>query len=273
MKLGRRNKRSKSSAVSESSILLTASSPFAIQEAYKTLRTNIIFSTPSTGCRTILVTSSLQGEAKSTTATNLGIAFGMNGDKTLLIDCDLRLPTISKKMNISDTPGLTDVLVGVADIGQAIKHISGTFDVLPAGTIPPNPTELLGSDEMSGLLVALQGIYEYIILDTPPVCTVADASILSKSSSGVILVVKQDVATRDGIEDALQNLELAGAKVLGFLMTGVGNDKNKAYKRGYYGYGGYSYSYSQANQRRNAAERAEGREQNDRVRQTEAGAE
>ena len=106
MKSSKRNKNSKrNSSLNEQSILLTASSPFAIQEAYKTLRTNIIFSTPSTGCRTILVTSSMQGEAKSTTATNLGIAFGMNGDKTLLIDCDLRLPTVAKKMSLQGNAG------------------------------------------------------------------------------------------------------------------------------------------------------------------------
>ena len=264
MKSNKRNRKAKkNSAVEQQSILLTNSSPFAVQEAYKTLRTNIIFSTPSTGCRTIVITSSMQGEAKSTTATNLGIAFGMNGDKTLLIDCDLRLPTVAKKMSIAETPGLTDVLVGVADINDAIKHTSDTFDVLPAGTIPPNPTELLGSDEMAGLLLALQEIYEYIILDTPPVCTVADAAILSKSASGVILVVKQEMATRDGVEDAIQNLELAGAKILGFLMTGVSNDKTKRYKRGYYGYGGYSYGYahSQANRQKGSGAGSSGSEQ------------
>lgn len=238
--------RKKGSRVDDTEVLLTASSPFAIQEAYKTLRTNIMFSTPSSGCRTILVTSSSQGEHKSTTSTNLGIAFGMNGDKVLLVDCDLRLPTISKKLQLPETPGLTDVLVGVADINDAIKHVNNSFDVLPAGTIPPNPTELLGSDEMMGLLTVLQGIYEYIILDTPPIGTVADAAILSKSSSGVIIVVKQDTATRDGIEEAIQNLEFANAKILGFLMTGVANDKTKRYKKGYYGYGGYSYSQANA---------------------------
>lgn len=252
MRLGKKNKKSKSSKASQKAFILTPSAPFAIQEAYKTLRTNIIFSTPNTGCRTIVVTSSMQGEAKSTTATNLSIAFGQNGDKILLIDCDLRLPTVAKKLQLNETPGLTDVIVGEADLYTAIRNVSNGFDVLPAGTIPPNPTELLGSDKMAALLQELQSKYEYIILDTPPVCTVADAAILSKDASGVILVVKQDVATRDGIEDALQNLELAGAKILGFLMSGVANEKTKGYKKGYYGYGGYSYSYSHASRQTEA---------------------
>ena len=226
--------------------LLTETVPFAIQEAYKMIRTNIIFSIPDKKCKKILVTSALQGEAKSTTAVNVSIAFAQNQSRILLIDCDLRLPTDAQKLNAQQSPGLTNLLVGMCTLDAAIQHLPNGLDMLAAGDIPPNPSELLGSPRMEQLMKELESRYEYIILDTPPVCTVADAVILSKMASGVILVVRQGVATREYVNNALEKLRVANAKVLGIVMTGAVNEKTKSYSKGKsYGYG-YADTYAMA---------------------------
>lgn len=225
--------------------LLTEKVPFAIQEAYKIIRTNIIFSIPDEKCKKILVTSALQGEAKSTTAVNVSIAFAQNQSRILLIDCDLRLPTDAQKLNAQQSPGLTNLLVGMCTLDAAIQHLPNGLDVLTAGDIPPNPSELLGSPRMEQLMKELESRYEYIILDTPPVCTVADAVILSKMASGVILVVRQGVATREYVNNALEKLRVANAKILGIVMTGAVNEKTKSYSKGKSGYG-YADSYAMA---------------------------
>ena len=226
--------------------LLTDTVPFAIQEAYKMIRTNIIFSIPDQKCKKILVTSALQGEAKSTTAVNVSIAFAQNQSRILLVDCDLRLPTDAKKLNAQQSPGLTNLLVGMCTLDEAIQQLPSGLDVLAAGDIPPNPSELLGSPRMEQIMKELESRYEYIILDTPPVCTVADAVILSKMASGVILVVRQGVATREYVNNALEKLRVANAKVLGIVMTGAVNEKTKSYSKGKsYGYG-YADTYAMA---------------------------
>ena len=147
----------------QSEYLLTATSPFAIQEAYKTIRTNIMFSIADEKCKKILITTALQGEAKSTTAVNLGIAFAQNQSKVLLIDCDLRMPTDALKLKKQNTPGLTNVLVGLCGIDGAIQHLPNGLDLIAAGDIPPNPSELLGSPKMEQVLNLLESRYEYII--------------------------------------------------------------------------------------------------------------
>ena len=228
--------------------LLTDTVPFAIQEAYKMIRTNIIFSIPDQKCKKILVTSALQGEAKSTTAVNVSIAFAQNQSRILLVDCDLRLPTDAKKLNAQQSPGLTNLLVVMCTLDEAIQQLPSGLDVLAAGDIPPNPSELLGSPRMEQLMKELESRYEYIILDTPPICAVADATILSKMASGVILVVRQGIATRENVNNALEKLKVANAKVLGIVMTGVANEKTKSYSKGKgYGYGyGYADNYAKA---------------------------
>ena len=246
--VGQSKKKTKSSKKNFAGHLLTENSPFAVQEAYKSLRTNLIFSIPDNKCKSIVVTSSLQHEAKSTTAINLAIAFAQNQSKVLLIDCDLRLPTIASKLAIPEKPGLSNVLVGLRSMGETIYHMTNGFDVMPAGDVPPNPTELLGSQQMHRLMEALNEAYDYIILDTPPVCTVADATILAKFTSGAILVVRQNIATQDSVNEAVQKLEFAGSRIFGFVFSGVEDSKQKNYKKGYYGYG-YGAAYGKSVQK------------------------
>lgn len=216
--------------------VLTPESPFSVREAYKAIRTNLMFSMPGEKCKKIMVTSSSQHEGKSITAINLGIVFAEAGIKVLLIDCDLRLPTDAQKTGVAVAPGLSNLLAGMCDANEAVRHLNNGLDLMPAGDIPPNPSELLGSNRMAQLIDALSEYYDYIIFDTPPVCTVTDAVILSKNISGVLIVVRRGVATQDSVSDALNQLEIAGAKILGFVFSGALNEKQKSYKSYQYGY-------------------------------------
>lgn len=227
----------KKRSVSEESFILSEESPFAVQEAYKTLRTNLMFALPDGGPRKIIVTSSVQGEGKSTTAVNLALAIAQNGSKVLLIECDMRLPTAAEKLGIENVPGLSNVILNIAEARNAIQSFGNGLDVLSAGDIPPNPTELLGSDGMKRLMELMGKVYDYIILDTPPICTVMDAAILSQFCSGVVLVVRESVADRRLVNESLRRLEFAHAKILGFAYTGVQRGRQKGYYKNGYGYG------------------------------------
>jgi len=224
-------------------LMLSEDAPFAIQEAYKAIRTNIMFSIASDRCKRIVITSSVKGEGKSATAVNLAIAFAQNHSRVLLIDCDLRLPTDAAKLGTASTPGLSNLLVGMRSVNETIRSLPNGLNLLPAGDIPPNPTELLGSDRMKQLLDLLSNHYDYILLDTPPVCTVSDATILAKETDGVVVVSRQGVATQDSIQETLNQLQFANAKLLGFVYTGVKNEKSKHYRN-------YGYDYGDARKKR-----------------------
>lgn len=230
-------KRKKKASPVREEYILTPDAPFSVREAYKAIRTNLMFSVPGEKCKKIMLTSSLQHEGKSITAINLGIVFAEAGKKVLLLDCDLRLPTVAQKLRVEPTPGLSNLLVGLCDAEAAIRHLDNGLDLMPAGDIPPNPSELLGSERMAQLLKALGEYYDYILLDTPPVCSVTDAVILSKTVSGVLLVARRDVSTQDSVDNTLRQLQLAGAKVLGFVFSGAHSERNRGYKKYQYDYG------------------------------------
>ncbi len=234
-------KQKQMSATQSRQFIINDRTPFAVLEAYKALRTNLMFSLPGKGCKKILITSSTPGEGKSTTAINLSKVFAMNGEKVLLVDCDLRLSTAAAKMNLKNAPGLSDVLVGMEDLSESIHHMRDGLDVLTAGSTPPNPSELLGSEAMQILMAQLESSYKYIILDATPIAAVTDASVLARLASGVVLVVRNGVAERDVVGNSLDQLRLAGAKVLGFVFTSA-DEGRKGYKKSYYGYYGYGES-------------------------------
>ena len=236
----------------ERSCILSAKSDFFIREAYKTLRTNVNFALGGEeGCKVIVVTSSLQSEGKSLTAMNLAISFAETDKKVLLIDCDLRRPKVSRLLNTGAPAGLSNVLVKPQLLESAILRNINSVDYILAGDIPPNPSELLGSDRMHQLLDDLKNIYDYIILDSPPINMVTDAVVLAPWSDGVLFVVRPNQSERGAVLHAVEQLEYTRNKILGFVLNAVDLEKTnygyghryKRYQR-YRRYGGYGYGYS-----------------------------
>ena len=213
--------------------ILNDNSSFAVQEAYKTLRTNVRFFLRGDGCRKLCITSGAAGEGKSITLVNLAISIAEAGDKVLLIDGDLRRPALARLLVENATPGLSNVLAGLADWDEAIrKDIYPNLDVLFSGEIPPNPSELLGSEKTQELIDEMSKRYDYILVDTPPVNVVSDACIAANLLDGVLILVRKDRSRKDDIKRAVDSLRLTGAKPLGFVLNGVLLDNRKKY--GYY---------------------------------------
>lgn len=220
---------------------------FAASEAYKRLRTNILFSfADNTSCRVVGITSSLRGEGKSVTAINTAYSMALSGKKVLLIDGDLRIPSITKKLSLEPGAGLSNLLVGLDKVGDTfqryISQKSNTyFDVIPAGKLPPNPAELLGSKRMESLLNSLKQYYDYIIIDLPPISAVTDALIVSKVTDGMIVVVRQDYCRTDLLKETFEQLKFVEANILGFVYNGA-NEGGKGYRK-YSRYGKYYSKY------------------------------
>ena len=226
---------------------------FAAAESYKLLRTNLHFTLPEKDCRILGVTSSVRGEGKSTTSVNLAFTFAQAGKRVLLIDADMRLPSIGQKLEIHSAPGLSNLLAGM-NTERSCLHQSRQLDnwyILPAGDIPPNPSELLGSERMHALLERYEGVFDYIILDLPPVNIVVDALVISKWTDGLIVVVRENYSDRRALDACMYQIQKLDAKMLGFVMTdaAVGASSYKHYggKYGKKGYGyGYDYGYAGA---------------------------
>lgn len=244
--------------------ILSRNSDFYTREAYKSLRTNIIFSIPAEGCRKVCVTSAAASEGKSITALNLAISFAETDQRVLLIDGDLRRPNQSRLLDKKASPGLSNVLAGLSGDKDVIhKGVFPHLDIIFSGDIPPNPSELLGHERMQQLLERLSGQYDYIFIDTPPVNVVTDASVLSRLLDGVLFVVRRNESESDSVLYAVSQLEFAEAKLLGFILNGAdigsssryGYGKYKKYKKYGYKYGryGYGYGYGYGYQERQAA--------------------
>ena len=214
-------------------MLLSEKTPFAVQEAYKALRTNVMFSLPGAGCKCVGVTSPCPGDGKSTTAANLAIALAQIGKRVLLVDCDMRLPTVASSFRLALTPGLSDFLVGQAKIEECVRQTDiPNLSVVPAGNIPPDSTGLLEARQIEHLFAAFRKICDYVVVDLPPVTSVPDAAILSKYLDGYLLVVRQKRTRHRDVVQMLKQLNLAEAKLLGFTTVGGDSDKKS-----------YSYKY------------------------------
>lgn len=253
--------------------LLCSNMHFDAKEAYKLLRTNIMFTLPDNngGCRTVGITSAIRGEGKSTCAINLAYTFAQTGSRVLLIDMDMRLPSISKKLEIKPKSGLglSDYLIGNATIKDIVVKIDGqkNWNTIFSGSIPPTPAELIGSENMKKLIDKLKKEYDYIIIDLPPVNVVSDALVAKDICDGFLLVVREGYSDKRSLSDCIRQMEFIDANILGFVMadsSGVIGSYgrkygryskyyrkrkygyyNKYYKKGYgYGYKyGYDYSY------------------------------
>lgn len=224
--------------------LLTNDVPFAYKEAYKTMRTNLSFASITKQYKKLIITSSIPGEGKSTVAINLAFALAESEAKVLLIDCDLRNPTLRRLLRVRPEykAGLTSLLAGTSTLNECIfRYPKMNCDILLAGTTPPNPAELLSSPQMEALLERLSKSYDYIICDTPPISLVTDAAALSRFCDGVILVVRQKNVTKDQVWAAKRNLDAVQANVIGTILSCYDmSDDTRAvgsYYGGYYRYG------------------------------------
>lgn len=207
----------------------TKRTPFAVVEAYNTVRTNLLFLLSQHKGKIVTISSPNASEGKSTTAVNVAISFSQLGSKTLLIDADLRRPSIHKKLHTDNDKGLSSVLVGFCGTDEAIKCINPHFDVLPSGPIPPNPSEILASETFDKLLEDLKEKYDYIIIDTPPVNIVSDALMVAPRTDGIVMVVKDYTTYHDDFKSAISSIEFADIRVLGVVLNGV-TQKTGKYK-------------------------------------------
>lgn len=194
---------------------------FEFVETFNALRANIRFAATEKKYQKIVITSSIAGEGKSTVAINLAIAFAQNNNRVVLVDCDLRKPSLQKFLNIDNSAlGLTTALAGLAKIEQCITHLTEMgIDVVTSGPVPPNPAELIGSAKLAEIIDTLAKEYEYILFDTPPVSLLTDAAVLAKVSDGVIFVVRHHFTKIGMALLAKTNLELVGATVIGSVLN------------------------------------------------------
>lgn len=203
-----------------------------VAEQYRTIRTNIEFSSVQTHLRSILVTSSVPGEGKSFSAANLAAVFAQQEKKVLLVDADLRKPTIHETYQLENVQGLTNVLVGNASLGETVqKTLIDNLYVLTSGPTPPNPAELLSSKAMGELIQEMYSRYSLVIFDSPPLLAVADGQILANQTDGSVLVVLSGKTKMDTVQKAKDALQQSKAKLLGALLN-----KKKIKKTEHYSY-------------------------------------
>ena len=223
---------------------------FAASEAYKLLRTKLQFSfAGENDCRIIGLSSALSGEGKSLSSVNLAHTLSQLDKRVLLIDCDMRRPSLSAKLPIQKTPGLSNYLAGQSKLDELFQHcgIQGdeeAFQVVAAGRNPPNPVELLSSPKMARMLERLRGSYDYIILDLPPVGEVSDALAVAKLTDGMLLVVRQNYCNRIAVNSLVRQFEFVGARILGIVYNCASEDGGVYGKKYYKRYGNKYSKYS-----------------------------
>ena len=266
------NNRSKDTT--KAPVLVGGDISFGASEAYKLLRTKLQFSfADDNACHVIGVSSALAGEGKSLSSINLAYSLSELEKKVLLVDCDLRRPSLPEKLPISKYPGLSHYLSGLCDLKDVVQYCGiarseQAFQVVSAGGIAPNPIELLSSEKMRKLIQDLRGEYDYVILDLPPVVEVSDALAVADYSDGILLVVRQNYCNRIAITSTLNQFDFVGAKVLGIVYNSVvehtGAYGKRYYKKYYKKYGGHyggRYAASNAKDKKTARSHSKGEEQ------------
>jgi len=231
--------------------------PYSSREAFKRLRTNALISlgeNAESSKNIIGITSALPSEGKSTVAINLAYSLAELGKSVILLDCDLRRPSIHTNMALPQTPGLTEVMTGEVNLRSAVSRYkssagSAHFDLIVSGELPDNPSEILGSKDFLRLLKVASDAYDVVILDLPPVNAVIDAAVVARLTDGLVLVIRENHCPRFVLDDCMEQLKYAKANILGFVMNGSSNGAGKRYKYGkgyrydygYYQNGGYGY--------------------------------
>jgi capsular exopolysaccharide synthesis family protein len=199
----------------------------AAAEAYRTLSTNIQFSSLDRELRTLLVTSVGPNEGKSVVLANLAITMAESGRRVVMLDCDLRRPSLHTIFQLSDSPGLTSMMLDEAMAPPVQETSTANVSLLPAGPLPPNPAELISSERFGRALAAIGAAADIVLVDCPPVTAVADATILATRVDGVLLVVDSGRTRRDAARRAKQQLDRVGAHVLGVTLTNVKAEKSQ----------------------------------------------
>ena len=201
-----------------------------VAEQFRSLRTNIEFSFVGYEIKSIVVTSSLPGEGKSTIVSNLAVTMASSGKRVVIVDCDLRKPTIHKMFSMSNSKGLTNILVQNREIEESVitTNIPNLY-VIPSGPLPPNPSELLGSKNMKEILNELTNSFDMVLIDTPPVLYISDAQILSALSQGTIIVISYGKSEKIALLNAKEKIEKVGGKILGVVINKIPDISNGSY--------------------------------------------
>ncbi|SER71173.1 CpsD/CapB family tyrosine-protein kinase [Psychrobacillus sp. OK032] len=206
-----------------------------VSEQFRTLRTNINFSMPDKELKTFLITSSSPGEGKSTVAANTAVVFAQEGKKVLLVDADMRKPTVHYTFHLTNTLGTSNLLTRQATVAEVVKMSEiENLDIITCGPIPPNPAELLSSQTMNNVIEEMKESYDIIIFDAPPVLSVADAQILSNKCEGTILVMSAGTTEKDGVLKAKEALVSSQANIIGVVLNNFQLQKDNYYYQ-YYG--------------------------------------
>lgn len=225
---------------------------FSALEAYKLLRTKLLYSfADGKKCHVIAVSSALSGEGKSITSVNLAYNLAQLHKRVLLIDCDMRRPSVAKKLSLSKYPGLSEYLTGFLSLPELLQVYTDGEEqtpvyVLTAGNTPPNPVELLNSEKMAQAMATLRDEFDYIVLDMPPVCDVSDALSAAKLADGVLLVVRQNYGSHVALRDAIQQFEFVDARIIGCILNCITNKNGKFQKKMYGRRYRYRYGYHYA---------------------------
>ncbi len=220
--------------------------PFNIMESYKVLRTNLIFSLSTSDKKIVAVSSALPGDGKSTIAANLAIAFSqLNENKVLLIDADMRKPVQHKLFNVKNNAGIAEYLGKIKQKGECVqKSDVPNLDIIPSGSFPPNPSELLASEQMEKLLSEVSAEYDYVIIDMPPVNIVSDPLTIGRSISGMVVVTHYGKTTYDDVDEMMRKVQTSDTKLLGLVLNEIKSKHNGKYgysrKYKYYSYGNQS---------------------------------
>lgn len=246
--LKKKKKPSKASAFSrdDQKKILCADSPFVVKEAYNSIRTNLLFTQQGEKCPIFVVSSPTANNGKSINAINMAISFAQMGKRTLLIDADMRNPTVHRLFSIPVKNGLSEILAGLTDSITVTKTDIENLSVLTAGKIPPNPAELLSSSRMDKLLEFVKAHYDCVLIDTPPVNLVTDSTAFATKATGYIIIIKLETTDMQEVKMTVNSLRHINAPIVGF----IANDANASgkryssyYKRSYYR-SKYSYNYS-----------------------------
>ncbi|WP_010051704.1 CpsD/CapB family tyrosine-protein kinase [Carnobacterium maltaromaticum] len=216
--------------------LVTVTKPNSVvAEQFRTIRTNIQFSMIDRDLKSLIFTSSGPGDGKSTTSANLAVVFATQGKRVLLVDADMRKPSVNKTFKLSNHEGLTTLLTEKEVVLGDVVHETNTENlfILTSGPIPPNPSELLDSKKMNRVIEILEETFDLVIFDMPPIVSVTDAQIMASKTDGTVFVIRNGITTKEAVLKAKQLLEIVNANVVGTIFNGLEKRKDKAYK--YYG--------------------------------------